>query len=135
MISQSVLDHLIEMNYYRDDCQINLLHVFRKPTAQESLMGKKFTSEQQPRIRAMLDSARKKLIEAGFSNGDVETTLLSDPFPTITDGIIHQFRQDNYQMVLIGRKQMSKSEEFVLGDISIKLVRSLENTAVVVIKT
>ena len=135
IISQSVLDHLIEMNYCRDDCQITLLHIFRKPTAQESLMGKKFTSEQQPRIMKVLENARKKLVDAGFHESGIEIKLLIEQFPTVTDGIIHQFQQDDYQMVLIGRKRMSKSEEFVLGDISIKLVRNLENTAVVVVKT
>ena len=38
-------------------------------------------------------------------------------------------------MVVIGRKKMSKAEEFVLGDPSVKLVRALENTAIVVIKS
>jgi len=98
-------------------------------------MGKKFTSEQQPRIMKVLENARKKLVDAGFHESGIEIKLLIEQFPTVTDGIIHQFQQDDYQMVLIGRKRMSKSEEFVLGDISIKLVRNLENTAVVVVKT
>ena len=37
-------------------------------------------------------------------------------------------------MVIIGRKRMSKAEEFVLGDISIKLVRALEGVAIVIVK-
>ncbi len=133
--SQSVLDHMIEMNYYRDECQITLLHVFRKPAAQESLMGKKFTSEQEPRIMQILEKARKKLVDTGFDDNSIEIKLLIEQFPTVTDGIVHQFQQDDYQIVLIGRKHKSKSEEFVLGDISIKLVRILKNTAVVVVKT
>jgi hypothetical protein len=36
-------------------------------------------------------------------------------------------------MVVIGRKRMSKAEEFVMGDISIKLIRALENAAVLVV--
>ncbi len=38
-------------------------------------------------------------------------------------------------MVVIGRKRMSKAEEFVLGDPSIKLVRVLEGAAVLVVKS
>ena len=57
------------------------------------------------------------------------------PFPTVTDAIIDQFRKHKYDMVVIGRKNMSKAEEFVLGDISVKLVRALGETAILVIKT
>jgi hypothetical protein len=35
---------------------------------------------------------------------------------------------------VIGRKKMSKTEEFVVGDTSIRLVRALEGTAVLVVK-
>jgi nucleotide-binding universal stress UspA family protein len=38
-------------------------------------------------------------------------------------------------MVVIGRRKKSKSEEFVLGDVSVKLVRALEGNAVLVVKT
>jgi hypothetical protein len=37
-------------------------------------------------------------------------------------------------MVVIGRKTMSKSEEFIMGDISVKLLRSLNKTAILVVK-
>jgi hypothetical protein len=37
--------------------------------------------------------------------------------------------------LIIGRKKMSKSEEFVLGDISIKLIRALGKTAILVVKS
>lgn len=36
---------------------------------------------------------------------------------------------------MIGREKTSKSEEFVLGDISIKPLRALQGTAIVVLKT
>jgi hypothetical protein len=38
-------------------------------------------------------------------------------------------------MVVIGRKDMSKAEEFVMGDASVKLIRELQGTAVLVIKS
>ena len=60
---------------------------------------------------------------------------MEDPFPTVTDGIIDRFKKHNYDMVVIGRKNMSKAEEFVLGDISVKLVRALGETAILVVKT
>lgn len=133
--SQSVLDYLIQMKCMRDQFQITLLHIFRKATAEEALMGKKFSRQQKSRMEDMLNSAKERLVEAGFSSSLIETKLVTEQYQTITDGIISLFNQDPYDMVVIGRKRMSKSEEFVLGDISIKLIRALENTAIVVVKT
>ena len=56
------------------------------------------------------------------------------PYPTITDGIIDQVGKGRYHLVVIGRKKMSTAEEFVMGDISIKLVRALRGTAVLVVE-
>ena len=50
-------------------------------------------------------------------------------------GIMDLFKKGAYNMVVIGRKRMSKAEEFVLGDPSVKLVRSLEGVAIVIIKS
>jgi hypothetical protein len=38
-------------------------------------------------------------------------------------------------MVVIGRKKMSKAEEFVMGDISVRLIRALEGVSVLVVKS
>ena len=38
-------------------------------------------------------------------------------------------------MVVIGRKRMSKAEEFVMGDPSIKLIRALQGASILVIKS
>jgi nucleotide-binding universal stress UspA family protein len=60
--------------------------------------------------------------------------VVEGPYPTVTDGIIDQFNKGNFDMVILGRKHMTKAEEFVLGDISIKLIRSLEKAAILVVK-
>jgi hypothetical protein len=52
----------------------------------------------------------------------------------VGEGIIDQVSEGQYNMVVIGRKKMSKAEEFVLGDPSIRLVRALEGIAVTVVK-
>ncbi len=56
-------------------------------------------------------------------------------YPTVADGIIDQFKKGDYNIVVIGRKKMSKAEEFVLGDPCVKLVRELEGTAILVVKS
>ncbi|MEZ4566303.1 MAG: hypothetical protein R2860_04850 [Desulfobacterales bacterium] len=48
--------------------------------------------------------------------------------------MIDFFQKGDYDIVITGRKKMSKSEEFIMGDISVKLVRSLNKASVLVVK-
>ena len=133
MVSRTALDYLVGLSMCLEDVQITLLHVFRKASASEELMGKKFTKEEKDRLANLLQKTRDKLIENGFVPENIRTIMVEDPYVTIADGIIDQFKKEKFDMVVIGRKRMSKAEEFVMGDISIKLIRALENAAVLVV--
>lgn len=99
-------------------------------------MGKKFMAELPERLKGVLEKAKDRLVkEKGFKPEQIEIVFLTDPYPSVTEGIIDFFKKGKYDMVVIGRKKMSKSEEFVLGDISVKLVRTLDDTSVLVVKT
>jgi nucleotide-binding universal stress UspA family protein len=117
--SRAVLDYVAGLSLCPDDWRITLIHLFKKTSASEQLMGKKFTAQLPSRFLAVLENAKDKLVE---------------DYPTVADGIIDQFNKGDFNMVVIGRKRMSKAEEFVMGDISIKLVRALEGAAVLVVK-
>ena len=70
-----------------------------------------------------------------FNAEKIETKMVTEPYATVADGIIDQCKKRAYDIVVIGRKRMSKAQEFVLGDVSVKLVRALEGTAVLVVKS
>ncbi|MFW6333986.1 MAG: universal stress protein [Desulfosalsimonas sp.] len=133
--SRGVLDFLINMSIC-PDADITFVHIFRKPSSGEELMGKKFMAELPARLEDMLRKAKERLVEEkGFDPEMVRIQLIDKQYPTVTDGIIDVFKQGQYDMLVIGRKKMTKSEEFVLGDISIKLIRALGKTAVLVVKS
>ncbi|MDY6823881.1 MAG: universal stress protein [Thermodesulfobacteriota bacterium] len=133
--SRAAVNYLEGLPFCPDDVRISIVHVFRQPSSGEELMGKKFMAEQADRYQAVMDEAKNRLVEGGFPPDNIETELVSEPYQTISDGIMDLFAKEKYDMVVIGRKRMSKAEEFVLGDPSIKLVRALEGTAIVVIKS
>jgi nucleotide-binding universal stress UspA family protein len=131
-----MLDFFAKLPFSHKETHITLLHVFRKPSTSEELMGEEYMQEKQPaKMSAMLNEAKNKLIKGGFHPDNIEKKLSTDPYPTITDGIIDHMKKRDYDLVVIGRKHMSKAEEFVLGDISVKLVRVLGNTAILVVKS
>lgn len=133
--SRRALEYLSELAICQGDAHITLLHVFRKPSASQELMGQKYMPQQQERFMRLLEDARNFLLSKGGASGKIELKLITTPYSTVTEGIIDQFNKGDYTMVVLGRKQMSKAEEFVLGDVGVKLVRALEGGAILVVKS
>ncbi len=135
MGSRTVVDYLIRMPLSREDVQITLLHVSKRSLPGEEFMGETFTDDESSRFQAILEEARARLGENGFNPDKINIELVSEPYPTVAEGIIARFNKEKFDMVMIARRRKSKAEEFVLGDVSVKLVRALEGTAVLVVKS
>ena len=131
--SRTAVDFIANIAICPEDVDFTLLHVFRKPSAGEELMGEKFMREQPARYLQAMEKARDKLVEKGCNPERITIKLIEDPYTTVTEGIIDQFNKGNYSMIVIGRKRMSKAEEFVKGDVSVKLVRALKGAAILVV--
>ncbi len=133
--SRAAVKFLASLPLEPEAVRIKLVHVLRKPSSGEEMMGKKYMNQQAERYTETLDRAKDQLVENGFLAENIDIELVAEPYDTISDGIMDKFNNGKYDMVVIGRKKMSKAEEFVLGDPSVKLVRALEGTAIVVIKS
>lgn len=132
--SKLALEFLAQCPLSFPGVKITILHVFRKPSGSEEMMGRKFFKSQKERVEKAMSNARQRLIEAGYPPDNVHTHIETQPYPTVADGIITEVNKNNHDIVVIGRKNMSKSEEFVMGDASIKLIRALEEATVIVVK-
>lgn len=131
--SRTAVDFIANLAICPEDVDFTLLHVFRRPSAGEELMGEKFMREQPARYLQAMEKARDHLVEKGCNPKRITIKLIEDPYTTVAEGIIDQFNKGNYSMIVIGRKRMSKAEEFVKGDVSVKLVRALKGAAILVV--
>lgn len=127
------MDYLAALPFNHQDIRLTLLHVFRRPTSSEYFINGDILNKECPHAEAFLSEVRESLIKKGFAPNRIKTELIIDPYPTVTEGIIDRFKTGRYDMIVIGRKKMSKAEEFVMGDVSVKLVRALENTGILVV--
>lgn len=134
MSSKAVLEYVLDMSWCPENVHITLLHVFRKPSGGEELMGQKYMDRQPARYMKILEQARDRFVEKGFPPANITLKMVTEPYGTIAEGLIDQARKIKPSLVVIGRTRMSKAEEFVLGDASIKLVRALEAVAILVVK-
>jgi len=128
--SRAAVDYLALLPFCKDDMFITLLNVFRKPSVSEELMGANFAEEESARCMAILENAKDKLAKHGFNPENIELILAKEPYPTVAEGIIDQFKKGNFSTLVLGHKKKSKAEEFVKGDVSMKLLRALEGVAI-----
>jgi len=132
--SKSTVEFLAQLPLCFAEIHVTLMHVFRKPAGSEEMMGKKFMQAEQEKILTAMSGARERLVTAGYPPDNIRLHLVEETYPTVADGIIAEFERGAYDLVVIGRKKMSKAEEFVMGDASIKLIRALDKAPVIVVK-
>jgi nucleotide-binding universal stress UspA family protein len=82
----------------------------------------------------MLDRYREVLIQSGFSNNKVDMIVDVRDCPSIADCIIDMQQRLECCTVIVGRRGISKKEEFLFGSTSSKVVHSGKNCAVWVIE-
>ncbi len=133
--SRVMADYLASLPLCPAEVYITLLHVFKAPTAGERLMDGDFLEQEEERLKTLMEDSKAKLVEQGMMEDHITVRLFCVLTATVAEGILEEFGRKKYDMVVLGRRRKSKSEEFVMGDISVKLVRALEKTAVLVVKS
>ncbi|WP_320041095.1 universal stress protein [uncultured Desulfobacter sp.] len=134
--SKATLEYFSTLKFCPDSIDVTLIHVFRKPAAGDELMGKSFMEAQPERYLSILEKAKLGLVErTGIPKENIQVKIVNEPCETVADGIIEEFKKGGHSMIVIGRRKKSKAEEFVKGDLCIKLVRELEGAAILAVKT
>ncbi|MBF0451468.1 MAG: universal stress protein [Candidatus Magnetomorum sp.] len=128
--SREAIEYISLFPLCKEDVDITLLHIFRKTSMSEELMGENFIEEETKKWEEQLEHAKKTLVSQGLLAKKVHIKIVSDPYPTVADGILDQFKKGNYGTLVLGHKRKSRAEEFVKGDISMKLLRNLEGVAI-----
>lgn len=82
----------------------------------------------------MLDNYRRILVQSGFGENNVEPLAEISSCPSIADCILNERQRLNCDTLVIGRRGISKKEEFLFGSTSSKIVHSARNCAVWVIE-
>ena len=94
--SQGVVGFLLDMSLCTDT-RLTLIHIFRKPSSGEELMGKKFMEEMPARLEKMLADTKNRLVEEkGFNPSNIEIELVDKGYPSVSEGIIDYFKNGNF---------------------------------------
>lgn len=95
---------------------------------------KQWIDENRSRAIRMLDKYRRILIQSGFSENKVALIVEVRYCPSVADCILEEQKKLGCCTVIIGRRGISRKEEFIFGSTSNKILHSAKNCAVWVIE-
>jgi nucleotide-binding universal stress UspA family protein len=117
--------------------KVTVLHVISEPD--EDYFSKecdedKWYNDYREQVDQMLNKYRNILIDAGFNPEDVSTRSTIRYCPSMAECILAELDNVEYSTLVVGRKGLTYKEEFLLGSISGKIVRTARNCAVWVVE-
>lgn len=87
------------------------------------------------RVFDFLKTARARLNAAGVPDSSVfERTILCSAEPSIAQTILDMQQEGGFGTLVVGRRGLTKGEEFLFGSVSSKLVHNAKNCAVWVVQ-
>lgn len=94
----------------------------------------RWIADQLSSAEEMLEQYRNILIQSGFEEDKVETRVEVRYTESVADSIIDTQKRLDCCTVILGRRGISKKEEFIYGSTSNKVLHSGKNCAVWVIE-
>ena len=117
--------------------EVTILHVIPLPEEDFFLTTsekQKWLSQYRVKIDAMLEAYRQILIGAGFHPNDVSLRSPTRYCPSMAECILAERDEREYGTIVVGRQGLSRTEEFLFGSISSKIVTHARNCTVWVVE-
>lgn len=114
-----------------------ILHIFCQPEEDyfTSFSAKeKWLGDYRLKMDAVLEGYRGILIGSGFSPVDVSFRSTIRHCPSLAECILTELRQSRYHTIVVGRQGLSRSEAFLFGSVSSKIVNHARNCTVWVVE-
>ncbi|MBI5741591.1 MAG: universal stress protein [Nitrospirae bacterium] len=90
--------------------------------------------EQRARAGEMLDNYRKILVQSGFEEEKVAVRIISEYCRSIAECILEQQKKLGCCTVVVGRRVISRKEEFLFGSTSARMLHTAKSCALWIIE-
>ncbi len=117
--------------------KVALLHVIPEPEEdyfKTSAEKDRWLEKYRQRIQKMLEEYRRMLIDAGFDESIIEMHSPLLYCPSIAQCILSERDKTEYGTIVIGRQGVSRTEEFLFGSISNKIIHHAKRCTVWVVE-
>ena len=117
--------------------KILILHVISQPEEDyfsTSAEKESWLSTNQLKVNVMLEDYRQILIHEGFDPDDISVRSTLQYCASLSECILAEQNKTQYSTIVVGRQGLSRSEEFLFGSISSKIVTHARNCTVWVVE-
>ena len=117
--------------------KILILHVISQPEEDyfpTSAEKENWLRNYQLKVDIMLEEYRQVLIREGFDPNDIWVRSTLRYCPSLSECILAEQDKIQYSTIVVGRQGLSRSEEFLFGSISSKIVNHARNCTVWVVE-
>jgi nucleotide-binding universal stress UspA family protein len=135
--SRRAVDYLASWAACSERARIVLVHVIKEPS-QDVLPDQderdRYIGEKKGAADALLVKVKGRLESLGVPASRIATrTLLCKPPATIADTILTERQGNSYDTIVLGRRGMSKKEEYIFGSVTTSLIREASDVSVWVV--
>ncbi len=116
--------------------QIRLLHIYPEPPPDYYSSGgslSDYQEQQHKTASALLDRSTAILMDFGLPEQAISRDIQMAEQKTISQTILDVQKEGNFGTVVVGKRGLSKAEEFLFGSISNALVHHTRNCTVWVV--
>ena len=118
--------------------QITLLHVVKEPSP-DIMPDEKQRLSHVERVRSevlnLMEQAAQRLTSQGIPSKHIQIKVQVCKRPvSVSELILHEQRSGTYGTVVVGRRGVSKREEFLFGSVSNSVMREAKQCAVWVVE-
>lgn len=136
--SLKAVDYVAKVMECHSVADITLLHVIKEPSPDvmpDEQERKSQIEETRAEILGLMEKAAKRLTAHDISEKNIhlKIQICSKPV-TVAELIMHERQSGGYGTIVVGRRGMSKKEEFLFGSVSNKIVREARDCTVWVVE-
>jgi nucleotide-binding universal stress UspA family protein len=120
-----------------DGFQVTLLHIILEPEAtffENDAVRTEWLAEKQRESERIMKEYKAILIDAGFPENKVNARIDTMRAPSVADCIIKEQEDMKCCTIVVGRRGISKKEEFIFGSTSNRIIHEAKKCAVLVIE-
>lgn len=131
------VDYVAQLLGGLEDFRVTLLHVIPEPeedyfrTEEEK---ERWLEQYREKMDNRMENYRRRLIDAGFAEDRVKVRITMRFCPSMAKCILQERDQLEYSTIVVGRQGLSRSEEFLFGSISSKIVNHARDCTVWVVE-
>ena len=114
-----------------------LLHIIPEPPEdyfENDKEKNEWFEKESSRAENFLNTCKNLLLDSGFENSQIETLVEIRKCITVADCIMEVQKRLDCCTIIVGRRGISKKEEFIFGSTSSKLLHSQKNCAIWVVE-